>query len=223
MGDIFKKFLAVLALTLLAACQSSEELKFKESGFHITSVDVTLPNQTETHKTLQYSEGFGSMIKNTLHHYASEYNATRPNATQAYTLEVNLEKVHFKNAVQSLLIGDANHVQGTAKLVDRETGEVAHTMPAKYIDAASGALNGISGAVLSVVVKKEAAESTLSKGLAGKIMQLSYPDVELPNSAKRRLKDKTVHQPVTTAISPLSKGIETQPSDEVNIAAATES
>ncbi len=195
-------FWAVLGV--LSACQSSKNTKFQDSGFHITSVEVTLPAQHATHKSLQYSEDFKPMLDNVLSRYATEYNATRPAANKAYTLLVDVEKVHFKNPLQSLLIGDGNYVSGTAKLIDPSTGQGAHGQTFKYLDAASVAVNGISGAVLSVVVKKQAAEATLSKGVAKAVMKNIYPEIKLPSSAKSRLKGKAVLQPPTTALSPLS-------------------
>ncbi len=199
-----KNTLVSILIVLLTACQSSKKQDFQGSGFHITDVAVTMPEQEATNKLLRYTDGFGTMLDNTISHHAAEYNATRVGAVNPYILNVNVEKVHFKNAIVSLLVGDANHISGTASIVDRTTSQPVHAFPFTYVDGASAALNGISGAVLSVVVKKEAAEGTLSKGVARTIMKRIFTKSNLPDSAKTRLRQKTVYQPMTTAMSPLS-------------------
>lgn len=173
----YSKLIFVFALVFVASCQSaSKKTAFSETGFHIADVQISMPAQEATNKLLQYTSSFGPVIDNTISNYASEYNATRANVTQSYVLDVNIEKVHFKNAVASLLVGDANRVSGTASLVDPTSNQQVHTFPFIYLDAASGALNGITGAVLSIVVKKEAAEATMSKGIADAVMRKVFPD-----------------------------------------------
>ena len=219
------KLFALLAIVFIASCQSAaKKTAFSETGFHITDVQVSMPPQEATNKLLQYTGTFGPVIDNTISNYAYEYNSTRANVTKPYMLDVNIEKVHFKNAVASLLVGDANRVSGTASLVDPKSNEKVHTFPFIYLDAASGALNGITGAVLSVVVKKEAAEATMSKGIAHAVMKKVFPDVKLPASAKKRLKAKSVHEPITGAMSPLSIGsleLSDEATDEVGISEET--
>ena len=113
-----------LSLAFITSCQSSAKKDvFGDSGFHITDVEVAMPAQEETDKLLRYTDSFGSVIDNTVSNYASEYNATKPNANKPYALNVNVEKVHFKNALVSLLVGDANRVTGTATLIDQTTNQ----------------------------------------------------------------------------------------------------
>ena len=81
-------------------------------------------------------------------------------------------------------------------------------------------MNGISGAVLSVVVKKEAAEKTLSKGIARNLMKNVYPDTTLPNQVAKSLREDEVHQPMTTAMSPLQK-LEAAEQGEDQVASST--
>ena len=203
MRSVSKSILFVLVFGVLAACQSTSKTSVKETGFHVVDVAVIMPDQSEKSQLLRYTDGFQAMMKNTISHHAAEYNATRPNANKAYALNVDITDVHFKNALVSLLVGDANRISGEASLVDTSTGATVHTMPVLYVDAGSAALNGISGAVLSVVVKKEAAEGTLSKGVANRLMKLIYPDTKVAETSLKRLRGKTVYQPMTTAMSPL--------------------
>lgn len=218
MNIAIRTFVALAIVVFLVSCQSTSKDQFTDSGFHITDVQVSMPDQTETHKALQYTDKFGVMLDNTISHYAYEYNATRANPTKSYQLNVKIEKVHFKNALASLLVGDANHMSGSASLIDRSTGQQVHSAEISYVDSASAALNGISGAVLSVVVKKQAAEGTLSKGFAGNTMRKFFPSVKLSKPASDRLKSKTVYQTMTRPMSPLSVSDSQLPSEEPEVA-----
>ncbi len=191
-------------LTLLAACQSTDGLKVQDQGFHIISVGVTLPNQGTAVELHRYTDGLREMMTNTFDHYASEYNAMRPQAKTGYTLALNIEKVHFKVGLGSVVPGDANYVIGSASLVRPSDGQNIHTVPVKYIDGASAVVGGVSGAVLSLIVAKETVEQNLAKGAAQEVMNQVYPDIELSAESNQRLKNETVFQPVRKPISPLS-------------------
>lgn len=205
MKSICRNLFIILSLVVLASCQSTEKFKFQDQNFQISDVEVSVHNNPKkTHKLLKPTESFRGVLTNTIRNYAAEYNATRPNANVGYKLKVDITQVHYKNAIASLLVGDNNRIQGTASIIDPNTGSVLHTAPANYVDGASGLLNGISGAVLSIVVKKEAAEATMSKGVSKNIMKFIYPTTKLTKGAEARLKDKTVLQPRTSAISSLS-------------------
>jgi len=204
MKNISRLFVVLFAVFVLAACQTTKKNQFNQQNFQITQVDVTVQPHPEDKKLSKPTETFPDKISNAIKNHVAEYNSTRPNATASYRLDVSIDKVHFKNPVASLLVGDANRIQGTAKLIDTLNGNVVHTAPANYFDGASGALNGVSGAVLSVLVKREAAEETMSKGVAKNLMKIIYPDVKLPSSSQDRLRGKAAFAPRTTAISSLS-------------------
>lgn len=201
---LFKFIVLACLFVSLASCQSSKKETFAGKGFHVSDVEVLMPPQQEKQEMLRYTDDFAPMLDNVISRYAAEYNATNPNAKKGYQLNVKVEKVHYKNPLQSLIIGDGNYVSGTAILTDPANGQEIHSQSFKYLDSASVAINGISGAVLSVVVKKQAAEATLSKGVAKAVMQNLFPDTDLPSSAKSRLKGKAVLEAPTSAISPLS-------------------
>jgi hypothetical protein len=200
-----KSYLVVLVLLFLSACQSTDKFKFKSKNFQITEVQVNLPASIETaHKLAKPTESFHDYMVNAYRNYVAEYNAMRPGAQKGYKLRVDVSNVHFKNVVASLLVGDANRLEATASVIDPASGAIVHSAPASYFDSASGALNGITGAVLSVVVKREAAEAKMAKGSAKNAMKLIYPDLKLAPGAEKRLKAKFAIQPRTTAISSLS-------------------
>lgn len=217
MRNISKYLLVFITSVLLAACVSTKKHGSKTTNFHVAHVEVNMPGQTATNKLLRYTDGFGDMLDNTISRFGAEYNRTRPNAQVGYTLKVNIEKVHFKNALASLLIGDANHISGQALLIDPASDSIVQSFPIKYVDGASAALNGISGAVLSVVVKKEAAEGTLSKGVAKSLMRLLFPKTKLTPATEERLKGKEVFQPITAAMSPLSEPLNDEANGELGL------
>lgn len=205
MNTLKKISLLVVALIVLAACQSTDKFKSKQNNFQITSVEVNLPASIDTqHKVLKPTETFHSYMVNAYTNYSAEYNAMRPNANAGYKLRVDVSNVHFKNVLASLLVGDANRLEATASVIDPNTGATIHTSPASYYDGASGALNGITGAVLSVVVKRQAAEANMAKGSAKNAMKFIFPDLKLSKGAEQRLKAKNAIQPRTTAMSSLS-------------------
>jgi len=209
MSKIFKYFSVVLALVVLAACQSSKN-QINETNFQIAEVAVNMPDREAKSKLLRHSESFAFKMTNTIKHYSGEYNAYRPSATNAYKLKVDVADVHFKNPVASLLVGDANRISGTAYLIEPNSERVIHTMPIIYVDGGSALLNGISGAVLSVLVKKEAAEGTMSKGFASNIMKQAFPKIKLTEASKKRLKDNSVYEPMSKPISRFSSAPESE-------------
>jgi len=213
------KKLSVLfvALFVLAACQSTDKFKSKQRNFQITSVEVNLPASIDTqHKALKPTETFHSYMMNAYKNYSAEYNAMRPNATTGYKLRVDVSNVHFKNVLASLIVGDANRLEATASVINPNTGDIVHSSPASYYDSASGALNGITGAVLSVLVKRQAAEANMAKGSAKNAMKFIFPDLKLSKGADQRLKAKNAIQPRTSAMSSLpAKQIE--PATDSNV------
>lgn len=213
---MFWKFSAIFMFVFLVGCQSAAKLENQNSDFHIVAVEVRLPNEPDKHKALKHTESFNATLVNVIRRYSAEYNATRRHAKNAYKLKLDVAQVRFKNPVASLLVGDANRITAVAVIIDTRTGETIHNVPINYIDAASGALNGIVGAVLSVAVKKEAAEATMARGMAADLMRLLYPDTKLPPSAAERLKGKVAFEPMTQAISPLASGaVETTPQPQI--------
>ncbi len=205
MKNIVKSSLIIITAFVLAACQSTEKFQFKNQNFQITEVEVNLPASIDTkNKLLKPTEDFHSYMTNAYANYLAEYNAMRPNANTAYKLRVDVSNVHYKNVVQSLLIGDANRIEATASVIDPNSGAIVHSAPANYLDDASGALNGITGAVLSVLVKRQAAEANMAKGSAKNTMKFLFPSLKLSKGAEQRLKAKNAIQPRTTAISSLS-------------------
>jgi len=216
----FKNVCIIFVLIFLAACQSSKN-SIQETNFHIASVDVRMPTTQPKAEFARHTDGFDAMMTNTISHHAAEYNAFRPSATRAYDMKVEVDNVHFKNPLVSLLVGDANHIKGTAYLIEPNSNKVVHTMPIAYVDGASAILNGVSGAVLSVAVKKEAAEGTMSKGFARAIMKKAFPKVKLTEASTKKLGRKEVFQPINRPMSKFSRAdvIEEQASVETVAAA----
>lgn len=200
------KAFAVTLVFLLGACQSTDQVKLQESGFHIINVGVALPDQESTVELLQYTDGLHGMMTNVFSHYASTYNATRPNAKTGYGLKVNIEKVHFKVGLGSAVPGDANHILGSATLVRLSDNQTVHTVPVKFIDGASAVVGGVSGVVLSMIVTKEAVERNLAQGAAEQAMGQIYPNAVLSSASKQHLKSEAAFQPLNKPISPLSRG-----------------
>lgn len=119
---------AVAAALALASCASTPAPTANEQT-HIGIVEVTTTDPA--------SQAFAMVLHDAVVRQAAFYG----NAGRAITLHITLNKVHFKNPVKALLIGDDNQAKGRVAIVDPATGQETSGFEVQ-VDAEKGGLNG---------------------------------------------------------------------------------
>ena len=118
----------VAAALALAACASTPAPTANEQT-HIGIVEVTAPDAS--------SQKFAVVLHDAVVRQAAFYgDAGRP-----ITLRIALSKVHFKNPLKAMLIGDDNQTKGRVAIVDPATGQETSGFEVQ-VDAERGGLNG---------------------------------------------------------------------------------
>jgi len=201
-----------LSFIFLSGCVSTQLDASPEKVIHIIDVEVTIAPDVVT--TSSFSERF----RNVLMHYATAYNAENRGRVEGYILKINVTGLHYKNPLLSLLVGDANSLSTESFVIDPENGNVLRQYKSNHVDGASAILNGISGAVLSASIGKEAPEKTLMLGIAKPIMIKAYAGKLLRPNTSERLKREDLQTPTVQPISPLSQQIvdEGQPNSDLS-------
>ena len=124
---------AVAAALALAGCASTSA-PAANAQTHIGAVEVTAPDAG--------SQAFAVVLHDAVVRQAGFYGeAGRP-----VTLRIALSKVHFKNPVAAMLIGDENQTKGRVAVVDPATGQETSGFEVQ-VDAERGGLNGGSVAL----------------------------------------------------------------------------
>ena len=151
----------ILSAILTAGCQTTAAVQ-SQQPFRITQVEVT--KATSDIGTVNLAEDVRYKTLREAYRYAE--------IGQEKILKIQLTQLHFKNAVTSLLVGDNNRLSAKAQVVDKATGNVI----AKFDTVASnkGALNGISGAIISAAQNHIETEQQLSTHLANRLLLQVY-------------------------------------------------
>lgn len=154
-------FLCVLTAIITTGCQTTAAVQ-SQQPFRITKVEVT--KAASSIGTVNLAEDVRYKTLQEAYRYAE--------IGQEKILKIQLTQIHFKNAVKSLLVGDNNRLSASAQIVDKATGNVI----AQFDTIASnkGALNGISGVIISAAQNHIEAEQQLSTHLANKLLLQVY-------------------------------------------------
>ena len=182
----------------ISGCVSTSETQTIKKNIHIIDVTVEIDRNVETTPTFQYK------FRNALMNYAEIYNQTQTGRVEGYILHVNVLAIHYKNPIISVLVGDANSITTQASLIDPVDNTILKTFKTISVDGASALLNGISGAILSIAVKKELADETLIKGISPRLMRSAYSTSPLNPKLRQQVKGRDIFAPVNRAISPIS-------------------
>lgn len=194
------KTLFTFCLTLwLAGCTTSTIEPDQPLNMHIIDVDVAYAENASATPSLP------NRLRSALMHYAKAHNRLQSGQIYGYELKVTITEVHYKNAVASLLVGDANSMTVKGQLIDPDTNAVIQEFTAAYVDGASAVLNGVSGALLSAHVSKETADTTMIEGISPPIMQKAFASNPLPPNMREAMKNTDLFRPVEGPISPLSR------------------
>ena len=125
--DKSPRLAGLLAALTLVACATTTPPANEQT--HVGLVEVVAKEPA--------SQGFADLLRDALVRQAAYYGAVgRP-----ITLRIELEKVHYKNPLKAMLVGDDNQAKGRVAVVDPTSGQ--ETMSFKVqVDAEHGGLNG---------------------------------------------------------------------------------
>lgn len=151
------KLAAVVAAALsLVACNTTQGMLGGGSA-HVAKVDVSLaPNVGSP----RFAEALNQKIRGQSGRFAS--------GGAARHVRVAVTEVHYKNALQSILIGDGNYASAEVTVVDPATGGIVGPVKAEAIEGSGP--NGISGAFVSAMQDKQAVDERLADRLAWNVM-----------------------------------------------------
>lgn len=163
-------FAAVVLASSLTACVNHPPLVAKTS--FIESVDVEVKPEVAP-------AALASMVSGSVKRESTRYGR----AGEAKHLRIAITRLHYKNALQSLLIGDANNMAAKVAVVDKATGKAHGEFETSVIDSA--ALNGLSGAMISAFQDKAEVDRRLSQSLASDVLERVY-GTEVAKVARER-------------------------------------
>jgi hypothetical protein len=125
----------LLAAGALAACATTAPPANEQT--HIGVVEVAAKDPA--------GQPFAELLHDAVLRQAAFYGDTgRP-----ITLRIALDKVHFKNPLKALLVGDDNQAKGVVSVVDPTTGRESTSFKVQ-VDAERGGLNGGSIALMVI-------------------------------------------------------------------------
>ena len=130
---------------------------------------------------------------------AQAYNAYMPANAPSKVVQINVDRVHYKNPLASLLIGDGNGISGVV------AGGATPATSVGYLDRGSMAINGIAGAVIAAASDKSNVDTRLATGLANNAMAKAYGQKSVPDFISKHLAGRpTSYQPRTYANRPVT-------------------
>ena len=123
----------VTAALALSACATAPAPSANEQT-HVAAVEVT-----HAAAAGPGADGFSALLRAAVARQAHLYGDDgRP-----ITLRIDLERVHFKNPLKAMLIGDDNQAKGRVSVVDPATGQETGAFKVQ-VDAERGGLSGAS-------------------------------------------------------------------------------
>ncbi len=127
----FVRLAGALAGLALAGCAHAAMLPEKEPN-HIGSVDVVLHDKAAP-------PAFAEALRLTVVREAAFYG----DGGKPYDLKIDIDKVHFKNLIAAMLIGDSSHTDGSVTLTD-PAGGPPKTSGKLEVTAERNAFSGVS-------------------------------------------------------------------------------
>ena len=179
---------ALLAGLFLAGCAAGTHAPTANEQTHVGTVEVVGRDRAS-------DAAFADTLREAVIREAALYgNAGRP-----ITLRIALTRVHFKNAVQTLVIGDNNYVYGQVSVIDPATGQQTSAFPVKVDDrrgvtAGSVAMGvarmadpvGVMNVVGAVTINRSAAAAAISSNFATATLRHTYGDARAKSVARER-------------------------------------
>lgn len=119
---------------------------------------------------------------------------------EAKHLRIAISRLHYKNALQSLLIGDANSIAAHVAVLDGATGKAHGEFDATVID--SGALNGVSGVMISMMQDKAEVDQRLAQSLASDVLERVYGSAVAKEARQRPILEIVQPAPAAAPVAP---------------------
>ena len=184
----FPRLAALLGALLLGACATTTRAPSANEQTHVAAVEVSHPDRAS-------AAGFADTLREAVLREGARYgDAGRP-----ITLRVALTRVHFKNPVQTLLIGDNNYVYGQVAVIDPATGQQTSAFTVKVDDrrgvtVGSVAMKvigmadpvGVMNVVNTVTINRSAASAAMCDNFATATLRHTYGDARAKAVAQER-------------------------------------
>jgi len=176
---------AAAALALgVSACASYPPMVPRES--FIDKVDVSL-KETVTSPTI------GGLVAAQTRREASRFG----HSGAPKQLRIMVTELHYKDALKSALVGDANKLSAHVSVADA-SGRPQGEFDAVALDQV--ALNGLSGVLIAAMQDKSVVDQRLADGLAVEVMAKVYGSDAAAEASKRPIVEEA--EPAPTAPSP---------------------
>ena len=180
------RLVALFCVAMLAACSNTTKPS-ELPQFAISGVSVS------TDATVKANSDIAATTRTAAARVGRAYSASLPASVPRKNLEIRITRVHYKNAIASLLVGDTNRAMGTA----RASGKPAK--PIIYVDAGGAVINGVLGAAIAIGSDKAKIDAKLAVGLAEAAVAAAYDQKSTPNFARENLQNGKVSSPARTA------------------------
>ena len=142
--------------------------------------------------------------------WAALYAGALPAGLPENAVTVTVTNVHYKGAVQSLLIGDGHHATASVAVAGPD-GMPLRSGTVEYSEKSSYALNGVSGVLIAATSNKVKVDERLAQGLARKAVDFAYGQKETPAFILKLVQDGTAAKMRRAAPPPQPEPPRTEP------------
>ena len=179
---------ALLGALFLSACASTQHAPTANEQTHVAAVEVVQHGSAA-------AVAFAVPLREAVLREATLYgNAGRP-----INLRIELTRVHFKNPLQTLVIGDNNYAYGQVAVIDPATGQQTSAFTVKVDDrrgvsvgsVAMGVMRvadpvGVMNVVNAVSINRSSASAAMSENFATSTLRHTYGDARAKAVAQER-------------------------------------
>ena len=180
---------AMLGALLLSGCATTGgPAATANAQTHVGNVEVSSRERAS-------DTAFAGILREAVIREAALYG----NEGRAITLRIALTRVHFKNPLQTLVMGDNNYVYGQVAVIDPATGQQTSTFQVKVDDrrgvtAGSVAMKvlgmadpvGVMNVVNAVSINRSSASAAMSDNFATAALRRTYGDTRAKAVAGER-------------------------------------
>jgi len=172
----------ISALALCACATTPASVGVSNEPTYVANVEVVQSDAS-------VPEGFADALRTVVVNEAAFYGTSgRP-----ITVRIDVNRVHFKNVLQALIIGDNNDARGQVTVLDASAGQQMASFPVR-VDAERS--HGISGAGLAMGVL-EVLDPTGILAIGNAVGSASSADINRSGTAvamRANLADETLRQ-----------------------------
>ena len=160
----------------------------------IADVQVTVNPNVQAHSDI------ASKVAASGRQAAAAYNAYMPADAPQHVVKISVDRVHYKNAALSLIVGDGNNISGVV------SGGTAPASSVRYADVSSMAINGVIGAAIAIGTNKANTDTTLARGLADTAIAKAHGQKSVPQFVKRHMSGRPMDFSETPRVASQSAG-----------------